>query len=75
MTRFCLTPAGRDRLEEIVKKLEAAADRGIANPDEAGARLGDVRVCLYRLRQLVHAGGAITAAGPAGRDPPGPGAA
>ena len=75
MTHFCLTLAGYDRLEGIIKKLEAAADRGIANPDEAGARLGDVRACLYQLRQLVYTGDAITAAGPTRREPLGPGAA
>jgi hypothetical protein len=74
MTHLFLNRAGCDRLETIVKKLEAAADKGIADPLEAHKCLGDIRVALYQLRQIVYSGGAVSA--PAtGRDPLGPGAA
>ncbi|MDR1575194.1 MAG: hypothetical protein LBS37_04235 [Treponema sp.] len=74
MTYLRLSRDGYVRLARQVQELEEAADRGIANPDAAEACIGDIRTGLFRLRQIIDTGDAITAFS-TGRDPLGPGAA
>jgi hypothetical protein len=69
-----LSRDGYDRLTRQVQELEAVAEKGLAGPEAAGACIGDIRLGLYRLKQLIYTGNAITAFS-TGRDPLGPGAA
>jgi hypothetical protein len=74
MTYLRLSRDGYDRLAQQIQELEAAAEKGIADPDAARACVGDIRVGLFRLKQILYTGDAVTALG-TGRDPLGPGAA